>query len=232
MTQHPTEVLPAYALKCLDPEEFDQVHQHVANCAVCMTEVAQFEQTLAALSHAVPLAEPSPTLKSELLLSLRPKRSFAWFNQLVNRWPRLVPSLGLASLVFAIVFGITCLILMQEPGRFNDQDFYRVQLARFQGTAAMPEANGILLVSADDKQGILVVSALRPLDQTEQYQLWLIKDGQRTSGGVFSVNPNGEGQMTIDAQESLASYDAFGVTIEPYGGSHGPTGPKVLGGMM
>ena len=71
---------------------------------------------------------------------------------------------------------------------------------------------------------------MEPLDDAQQYQLWLIRDGERTSGGVFSVSQSGYTAMQVYSREPLASFDAFGITIEPYGGSPGPTGDKVLGG--
>ena len=42
-----------------------------------------------------------------------------------------------------------------------------------------------------DNKGVLAVTGLHGLDRGHQYQLWLIKDGQRRSGGVFS--PDAEG---------------------------------------
>jgi anti-sigma-K factor RskA len=135
-------------------------------------------------------------------------------------------------MMLAIVFGIMNLVFMQQLGRFQDQELSRVQFARFQGTAVMPGASGVLLVTADKQQGILVVSALEALDQTKQYQLWLIKDGRRTNGGVFSVSSAGDAYLIVSTDIPLSKYDAFGVTVEPFGGSQGPTGPKVLGGSM
>jgi anti-sigma-K factor RskA len=75
----------------------------------------------------------------------------------------------------------------------------------------------------------LVVDHLPPLDPAHQYQLWLIQDGQRTSGAVFSVNPEGYGSVWVSSPQPLANYSAFGVSIEPAGGSLAPTGARVLG---
>ena len=58
----------------------------------------------------------------------------------------------------------------------------------------------------------------------------IIRDGQRASGGVFAVNDEGYGVLEVSSPDPLASYSAFGVTIEPEGGSPGPTGDKVLDG--
>ena len=98
------------------------------------------------------------------------------------------------------------------------------------GTANAPTARGKIVVSTDGKYGTLVVENLEALDPSEQYQLWLIKDGKRTSGGVFSVDEKGYAAVVIDAPLPLVEYSSFGITIEPAGGSPGPTGPKVMGG--
>ena len=88
------------------------------------------------------------------------------------------------------------------------------------------------MVSTDGEHGTLVVDGLPALDEERQYQLWLIEDGQRTSGGVFSVNPEGYGSLWVLSPEPLSGYSAFGITIEPAGGSPGPTGAKVLGSTL
>lgn len=77
-----------------------------------------------------------------------------------------------------------------------------------------------------------MVDGLPKLDESQQYQLWLIKDGERTSGGVFSVTSSGYGWVYVRTPDPLASYQAAGITIEPAGGSPGPTGDKVLGGNL
>jgi anti-sigma-K factor RskA len=98
------------------------------------------------------------------------------------------------------------------------------------GTASVPGASGLIVASMDGLHGTLVVDNLPVLDKNHAYQLWLIKDGQRTSGGVFSVGPDGYGALWVTAPKPLLDYPNFGVTIEPAGGSPGPTGEKVLGG--
>jgi len=79
---------------------------------------------------------------------------------------------------------------------------------------------------------MLMAQNLPDLDKDHQYQLWLIRDGQRTSGGVFSLSDANEGRLQVFAPGSLLFYDSFGVTIEPAGGSPDPTGEKVLGGKL
>src|SRR5690606_26173364 len=48
-----------------------------------------------------------------------------------------------------------------------------------------PEATGLIVMSVDRSHGTLVVDRLQTLPESQQYQLWLIQNGQRVSGGVF-----------------------------------------------
>jgi len=98
------------------------------------------------------------------------------------------------------------------------------------GTEDAPDAMGTIIVSADGDHGAIVVDGLETLDTAHQYQVWLIRDGQRTSGGVFSVDEDGYGVLWVSSPEPLAAYDAVGVTVEPAGGSPAPTGIRVMGG--
>ncbi len=80
--------------------------------------------------------------------------------------------------------------------------------------------------------GALVVDRLPPLGESRQYQLWLIRDGQITSGAVFSTDEESYGGTRIEIGKSLLEYSAVDVTIEPVGGSLQPTGEPVLDGPL
>jgi anti-sigma-K factor RskA len=98
------------------------------------------------------------------------------------------------------------------------------------GDDLAPQAVGLIVVSQDGSHGTLVVDRLPRLDESQQYQLWLIQDGKRVSGAVFSVGEDGYGSVWVSAPEALIQYSQFGVTIEPTGGSPSPTGERVLFG--
>jgi len=89
---------------------------------------------------------------------------------------------------------------------------------------------GTLIMNQDGEYGTLVVDKLSALDDNQKYQVWLIRDGQRTSGGLFSVNTQGYASLEIVVPRPLLDYQAIGITIEPAVGSPGPTGTKVMGG--
>ena len=97
-------------------------------------------------------------------------------------------------------------------------------------TSDTPQALGTLVIGQNGDYGSLVVDHLPTLDNDHQYQVWLSRNGERISAGLFSVNYEGYASLELQAPLPLILYDTIGITIEPSGGSPGPTGIKVLGG--
>jgi anti-sigma-K factor RskA len=93
------------------------------------------------------------------------------------------------------------------------------------------QAAGTLVLNSELKSGVLFAWGLQMLDEAHVYQVWLIQpDGRRVSGGLFRPEP---GQpfvsVVIPSARPFSDFTGLGVTVEPSGGSPGPTGPKVLG---
>jgi anti-sigma-K factor RskA len=132
-----------------------------------------------------------------------------------------------------VVLAASSLVLWQ---RVNNLEY----LSRPGGIRAVPlspadaasEATGFVLISADGQDGALVVDGLPALEADQEYQLWLIRNGERTSGAVFSTDERSYGGTRIRAPRALTEYSAVGITIEPAGGSPQPTGKQVLKGTL
>ncbi|HFD39493.1 MAG TPA: hypothetical protein ENJ31_06555 [Anaerolineae bacterium] len=236
---HVTDLLAAYALGSLDAEEAAQVAGHLSDCPLCRAELAAFEAVADHLALAAPEATPPPALKRRILGQIQtprrepvgqPRRT--WWQRLADRFPGVSPAWGAVSLVLAALLILSNVWWWQRTSRRPTEGPGKMQIVALVGTEAAPEAEGTLVISEDGEYGALVVDGLPPLDAAHQYQLWLIHDEQRTSGGVFSVNPEGYGTLWISSPDPLSSYSAFGITVEPAGGSPGPTGDKVLGGSL
>lgn len=154
-------------------------------------------------------------------------------------------ALGAVAVLLILLLGASSLALWQQINALQSRNEALAQqvaglqsqvaqdalrLVRMQGTKTAPQARGYLMVFRNETYGTLVVENAPVLKPGLQYQLWLIRDGKRTNGGVFSVNEKGYGTLQISADQPLESFPNFGVTIEPAGGSPGPTGDRVLGG--
>ncbi len=229
------ELIPAYALNSLDADEAKVVTRHIASCAECRAELAAFESVVDVLPLAVPAVEPSAALKGRLMERIQPMPNAKTAVLPQSPIPRntLQQQMTRLSGIFArprwrAVAVLTVLALLIGA-------FFFVRLTApprqfvLTPTDAAPAAQGVIEVMGNGRQATLTVTGLPELDPANQYQLWLIKDGQRTSGGVFSVNADGSQTVTIDAPQPVPDYAAFGITIEPAGGSPGPTGKRVLG---
>lgn len=230
MTNHQKlrDDIPAYALGMLEAEEAEALSGHIASCASCQAELQAMLQTADLLGHGAPDAQPRPELKGRVFAQIqpmaedRPSDKAGWLQRIFGERP----ALAVVSLGLIVLLAVSNLLLWNQVQDFKALNFGTIRLS---ATDTMPEAKGMIVISADGQYGTLVASDLEPLAEAEQYQLWLIKDGERTSGGVFSVSESGYTALKIYVDEPLGSFDSFGITIEPEGGSPGPTGPKILG---
>jgi anti-sigma-K factor RskA len=237
---HVADNLPAYALGILEEEEARSVAQHLARCVDCRQELISYQGLTERLALAGPSHDPPARIKQRVMRRVQPARAWpgplpagTWIQQVLGFFRRTAPAWGLAALVLVIGLAVSNLWLWRQVDRTKQASLPDgMRSVTLTGSEAAPLATGALVLSDDGEYGTLVVDGLPPLDPEQAYQLWLIRDGVRTSGGVFTVNEEGYGALWVSAPESLDSYPAFGITIEPAGGSEGPTGERVMGGSL
>ena len=136
---------------------------------------------------------------------------------------------GVSLLLLIALTASNIVMYRQVQSLRQSSEFHLVAL---KGTNNAPGASGIMVISQEGMAGTLIVDGLPVLGQARQYQLWLMKNGKRTSGGLFYVGQGGYGILAVQSPGSLLNFSSFGITIEPAGGSPGPTGAKVLGGNL
>lgn len=236
---HVLDLLPAYVIGSLDSDEARQVESHLLSCWICRNESSAFQAVADALSFVAPVAAPSPDLKDRLMQRVHSVNTVRPRERVLSQPParpwleRLLPVWGLASLFLIIGLAASSLVLWQ---RVNHLEFATapggMRAVPLSATDSAPSATGFVLISVDGEDGALVVDGLAPLGESQQYQLWLIRDGQRISGAIFSTDEKSYGGTRIRAPRSLLEYSAVDITIEPAGGSPQPTGDQVLGGPL
>lgn len=235
--EHVFDLIPAYALNCLDEEDAIQVGEHLKHCPACQAELRSYTVVVEQLPLAAPQVEPSPHVRQALLARLE---NTSVVGEKPSPWVRLgnmfkvsSPAWGLASLALVVILLASNLTLWRQVSRLEaNPDVPALQVVNLNGTEYAPGATGMIVISQNGEYGTLVVDHLPGLSPEEQYQLWLIQDGKRTSGGVFSVSDEGYASLVISSPRPLVDFVSFGITIEPAGGSPGPTGERVLGGNL
>ena len=230
---HVLELLPAYALDGLDAAEAQRVAEHLNACHLCRTELRVYQDLTGELALLAPEASPSPEVRARLQQRV-PDRSPA--REQPNRQPlfgRLIPVSAIMGLVFIIVLLASNIMLWQ---RLNHLEVLSgplgMRAVALQNTAAAPHSSGFVIISADGQNGVLVVDELPRLGADREYQLWLVRGEEILSAAVFNVDETGYRGLRIEAPESLLTYSAVRVTVEPVGGSASPAGEEVLKGSL
>jgi anti-sigma-K factor RskA len=235
---HIAEYLPGYVLGCLEADETQRVVEHLEGCEVCRDELATYQEITGEIAAALVQIEPPKRVKRGLMEKVEENRTAqtskendnSWWMRFLGRFNQVSLTWVAASMALILILGVSNLLLWRQVQELRAGETAPLQVVALSGTDAMPSGTGLIVISGDGKHGTLVVDRLSELAEESDYQLWLIRGEERTSGGVFSVNPEGYGSVYVSSPDPLITYPAFGVTIEPKGGSPGPTGDKVLGG--
>jgi anti-sigma-K factor RskA len=104
--------------------------------------------------------------------------------------------------------------LLQKPG---------VKMAALKGTAHAPEALATIFwdTTSVSKDVYLLINNLPQPASDKQYQLWALLNGRPIDLGVFDMNIRQ--QHLLVKMQNVQSAQAFAITLEPKGGSTGPT---------
>lgn len=234
---HVNEWLPEFALDLLTESETAQVAEHLVTCSACREDLRLYQSVADELPLALVQIEPRPALKVRLMKEIHARQGKAAGTSRPALWQSWVAfirrSFPAWSLALIALLAVGNLLLWrrinQVSGRNNVSSMRLVALAN---TKDSPQAAGTIMLNPSGEYGALVVDGLPVLDAWHQYQIWFKHDGERISGGVFSVNMGGYASLQISTPLPLNQYQTIGITIEPAGGSPGPTGAKVLGGNL
>ncbi len=230
------DLLTAYALDALEPEEITHVHALLANNPELRTTLAELRSTVDILPHGLPEATPAPELRQRVLdyatgRAERQPAAPAALPRRVRGWLLSLGGLATAALVAAAIgWGQAATLrgdLAQTQAELvrTREDLATVQavVASLQGTSGQG-----VMVRTSAGNTVFVVK-LPQLEPGRTYQLWRMhEDIAPLSVGLFTVDQHG--YATLDLGEQPQTGEIVGVTNEPQGGSPGPTGEPLIAG--
>lgn len=235
------DLLPLYALEALPADECTSVVLHVTECARCAAELADYFAVTETLAENVPIVEAPPELEKRIRAAMALQaetmpRSSRWPGLGLWRW---VPGAAIVTLaVLVLLLGGLALRLNRELAQTRTEMVRLTEALVAQDTPPIrivgepdqaPAARGRFIYTEHSREGVLVVQGLPAPPDDRVYQLWLVrKDGGRDSGGLFRPDARGQAWLMVQAPRPWSEYQAMGVTVEPAGGSPGPTGPRAL----
>lgn len=179
------------------------------------------------LAEAHPAAAPPVARTSDwaIAASVALLLSLAANALLYSRWQQTSTELVAAQNSQAR-FAQTSQVMERRLGSIQEQlhilrspkEYKMVALA---GTKAFPTAQARVLYNAAAHRVYLDVQQLPPLPAGKQYQLWALDKGKPVDAGVLAANT--AAGDSIQQMKDIASAQAFAMTVEPTGGSAGPT---------
>jgi hypothetical protein len=257
--EHVTNLIDAYALGALEPDEVDMVESHLEGCEECRAYARRAYATAnqLLLYLAAPTATPPPSLRERTLARVRAAAEADAQPDTPLAQPRIdingqsTPPTGQtrqttdagASNPFArILRGLLGAAGGESaPGAQSSQAdaLLRELLADpdcviwpVGGTDDAPHASGRLIGSRARRRAVLFTSGLRNPGATREYQVWFLAGGKPQPNTLFTIDRAGHSLSVVRAAAPLNNFDTVAVTPEPAGGSPGPTGPIVLVGQL
>lgn len=213
------EMILAHALSALDASEERALNEHLATCAECRRELADWEATSASLALSADPVEPSAQVRERIFAQIKSEKSASkvlpFPGRQRNQW------LSIAAVVLFAALIVTAIVMWQQS---------RTPASRIALLSGTREATGATAKLTYDNSGraLLVTNGLPRAPEGKEYQLWFIVGGKPLPGKTF--NPDNHGHsMTEDQVPEVARNSAvFAVTLEPAGGVSAPTGSIYL----
>ncbi|HEX2347290.1 MAG TPA: anti-sigma factor [Ktedonobacterales bacterium] len=243
---HVTDLIPAYVLGALEPEEVDMVERHLEGCAACSAELRAQRRIAEELLVAPAQRSAPPQVRERLLEQIRalgaapsaqgalPAAAAA--EQTPQATPQPAPrSSNRIARAWQAAFG--------RAGASTDDDEADQELRDLMldpesiviavsGTPDAPAASARLIASPQRGKAVLLASGLKAPGAGRAYQIWFLRNGQPVPNALFAVDRRGRGLSLATLGAPLGSFDTVAVTQEPEGGSPSPTGPIVLAGAL
>ena len=232
-------LIPAYALGATDAHETLAVESHLPDCQDCRALLVDYRNLAEGLAHSTPPVYAPLGITERMRARLEPATASvghgSWWSWLRRGW--LAPALAVAVLLLVLTNTYWMGHSRMLEGRSAQQAAAFAGLANGRAVALSAEAparyaQGVIYKSGDGDTALLCVYGMPTLEEGKTYQLWLIRNGVRESGGLFTVSADGFGLLVLQHGRPLSDYSGAGVTVEPAGGSPAPTSPRLIGGNL
>jgi anti-sigma factor RsiW len=184
----------AYALDALDPDEAEAYERHLGQCEECREQLAELNETAAALAFGAVAPAPPARLRESILEAAAAERTNV-VPLLRRRWvSRGLAVAAAAAACIAVGLGVSLSQSSHPPQSW---------------TVAVGQ-NGTATIS---------VSGLASAPQGKTYEAWVIPAGHAARpAGLFSGSTSG-----LHLGGTVPPHAVVAVTLEPAGGSKKPT---------
>ena len=203
----------AYVLGALEPSEVEEFRAHLADCAACQKEVAEFEQITGALPESATQYQVPKDLRRRVMSEVRatPKAQEASRKTPARSWR---PALAWGGAFAAAVIVALVLVVALSSGGSS--------------TKTIQASTGAAELRISGGRGDLIVHRLPQLPAGRIYEMWVQRGSAAPTptGTLFGVRSDGSAAVGVPG--SLSGISAVLVTQEPAGGTPAPTSAPVI----
>lgn len=221
-----------YAVDALEPADRARFENYLVDHPEALDEVTGFQEAAAALSATV-AADPGPSVRAAVLDEIGRTRQDAPVIALRADRPgrtrtRWMVAVAAALVVLAAVGGYA---LGSGDTATQSTELADVIRASDSQVVELTGPGGDLKVafSAGQRRAVVVASDLAPVADDQTYEIWALQGTSAASAGRFTPSSDGSVEAVLDEADlkgvDLSDVEAFGVTVEPAGGSPAPTPP-------
>jgi anti-sigma-K factor RskA len=235
---HDADVLAAaLSVGSIDAEDQSTLQQHLSTCADCRRVASEYLAAAARLPLALEPRQPSPELRGRLMRAV-----YAEAEQLDRQaaasergegwrrlWARVPSARGFTVLAAAAMVAVIAVTAWSVS---NGQKAAPTPVAvTVAGTTTAPAAHGQVVYDRGGTTAVLTVAGL-PAPATiaggdAVYEVWLVRaNGTVVAAAFLNKEPDGSWRAAMHAD--LTQYTTVAATVEPPGGSHSPTGARVI----
>jgi anti-sigma-K factor RskA len=213
------DLTAAYSLHALDAEEREAYEEHLAQCARCRDELAQLQESAAALAWAVDAPAPPAALRARILTEAAAGRENV--VPLPLRARRAWQAAAAVAACTAVGLGIWAATLHDSLGTARaHESALQVVVDPASHTVALHGGRGMVAVGRNGV-GVLVVDRLPAAPNGKTYEAWVIpRGGKPVRAGTFD---GGDAMTMVKLQMPVPKGATVAATVERDGGVDAPT---------
>jgi len=221
------DIVAAYALGVLPPQEASAAIDHLRTCETCQAEYRLLQPAVTAVAYsAEACSDPesgaavvSPLLKARIMKRVRGE---AKRPQAPHFWPAY--AVAAACLAFAIVTALFDFSLNGRLARERAQSAVQAQtIADFMAPDSKHRQfrDGEVLMHG---QRLYIAMHNMPMPpKGKVYQAWTLAKGAKSVAPSMTFMPGAGGMTVVRLPEAATTLAAVAVSVEPEGGSQQPT---------
>ncbi|MEK8129172.1 anti-sigma factor [Paenibacillus filicis] len=230
-------------------EERLAFERHLPGCEACQAEMDDLQLVWEGLYADMESIGPPADLKQQVIKAALDAEPAARAAQPATRasrreaakprWRRIIPA---AALLAVFLGGSAWNFWLYRERTSAPPQVAALPVSAAQVKLAVPlqaesrapaKAYGIACIvdNGRSKQFVVYVYGAAATKGDQAYQVWLVKDGVRSSAGTFRVAAEGigVGVLTMPLESDALPFDRIGITLEPDDQGDQPRGEKMFG---